>query len=47
VYKIIGGYGSKEEYIREKKINNGDFKESQKIISNLSVFLAVILRWLV
>ena len=37
----------KREDIREKKVKSGEFKESRKIISNLSVFLALILRWLV
>ena len=35
------------EYIREKKVKSGVFMESRKIIFNLSVFLAIILSWLV
>ena len=47
IYKRIGEYCSKREYIREKKAKSGEFQESRKIRANIRVFLALILSWLV
>jgi len=47
IYKQRRGYRRNKEYIREKKTKRGEFQELRKIIFNLSVFLATILRWLV
>jgi hypothetical protein len=46
VYKY-GVNSSKREDIREKKAKSGVLQGSRKIIFNLRVFLALILKWLV
>jgi len=45
--KIMRGFRRKREKTKGKKANNGEFREPRKISSNLSVFLALVLKWLV
>ncbi len=47
IYKGIRGFRRERENIREKEVKSSDFQEPRKITSNLSVFLAPILSWLV
>jgi len=47
IYERIRGFRIKRENKRVKRTKSGEFQETRKIKALLSVFLAIILRWLV